>query len=231
VQVGVFVSIVSTKIPFKGAGKEYIGDDITEMVAAVKHAIQQCCLQVGCGVLGVVVGGAAEAGRSSPHLLPPGQLPAGLARPCLAGAGHRNLPGQCTALGSQQPAAAAPCRRNWLADWQPPTALPQLKTKISRALAAREQKQRKRNLTKYIPNCCDALWAVLEKMAAAQPGGPKRRRLEAGNGLLAKVRVEGGCGCGCECEGGPRRSWPAAALWRWPNQCCFRECVGGYGCT
>lgn len=42
------MSIVSTKIPFKGAGKEYIGDDITEMVAAVKHAIQQCCLQVGC---------------------------------------------------------------------------------------------------------------------------------------------------------------------------------------
>jgi DNA topoisomerase VI subunit B len=25
VQVGVFVSLVSTKIPFKGAGKEYIG--------------------------------------------------------------------------------------------------------------------------------------------------------------------------------------------------------------
>lgn len=45
-QVGVFVSIVSTKIPFKGAGKEYIGDDIEEMVAAVKHAIQACGLQV-----------------------------------------------------------------------------------------------------------------------------------------------------------------------------------------
>jgi hypothetical protein len=39
-KVGVFVSIVSTKIPFKGAGKEYIGDDIPEMVAAVKSAIQ-----------------------------------------------------------------------------------------------------------------------------------------------------------------------------------------------
>ncbi|GLI61267.1 hypothetical protein VaNZ11_003583, partial [Volvox africanus] len=32
-KVGVFVSIVSTKIPFKGAGKEYIGDDVEEMVA------------------------------------------------------------------------------------------------------------------------------------------------------------------------------------------------------
>eukprot|EP00983_Pelagomonas_calceolata_P122433 1160909-Pelagomonas_calceolata.AAC.2 len=46
-QVGVFVSIVSTKIPFKGAGKEYIGDDIEEMVGAVKQAIQACCVQVG----------------------------------------------------------------------------------------------------------------------------------------------------------------------------------------
>ena len=45
-QVGVFVSIVSTKIPFKGAGKEYIGDDIEEMVGAVKQAIQACALQV-----------------------------------------------------------------------------------------------------------------------------------------------------------------------------------------
>lgn len=47
-----FVSIVSTKIPFKGAGKEYIGDDIEEMVGAVKQAIQSCCVQlkVGCRV-------------------------------------------------------------------------------------------------------------------------------------------------------------------------------------
>ncbi len=45
-QVGVFVSLVSTKIPFKGAGKEYVGDDIDEMVAAVKSALQACCLQL-----------------------------------------------------------------------------------------------------------------------------------------------------------------------------------------
>lgn len=30
------MSIVSTKIPFKGTGKEYIGDDISEIAAAVK---------------------------------------------------------------------------------------------------------------------------------------------------------------------------------------------------
>lgn len=39
------MSIISTKIPFKGAGKEYIGDDIEEMVAAVKQAIQACGVQ------------------------------------------------------------------------------------------------------------------------------------------------------------------------------------------
>lgn len=40
------MSIISTKIPFKGAGKEYIGDDVEEMVAAVKQAIQQCGSQL-----------------------------------------------------------------------------------------------------------------------------------------------------------------------------------------
>eukprot|EP00249_Psilotum_nudum_P016619 c25911_g1_i1 orf=138-2168(+) len=45
-KIGVFVSIVSTKIPFKGTGKEYIGDDIDEISSAVKSAIQQCCNQL-----------------------------------------------------------------------------------------------------------------------------------------------------------------------------------------
>lgn len=45
-KIGVFVSIVSTKIPFKGTGKEYIGDDISEIASAVKSAIQQCCVQL-----------------------------------------------------------------------------------------------------------------------------------------------------------------------------------------
>lgn len=45
-KVGVFVSIVSTKIPFKGTGKEYIGDDITEISSAVKvHSnLTDCCV-------------------------------------------------------------------------------------------------------------------------------------------------------------------------------------------
>ena len=45
-----FVSIISTKIPFKGAGKEYIGDDIEEMVGAVKQAIQACGVQLRVSV-------------------------------------------------------------------------------------------------------------------------------------------------------------------------------------
>lgn len=45
-KIGVFVSIVSTKIPFKGTGKEYIGDDISEIASAVKTAIKQCCGQL-----------------------------------------------------------------------------------------------------------------------------------------------------------------------------------------
>ena len=45
-RIGVFVSIVSTKVPFKGTGKEYIGDDITEIQHSVKRAIQSCCQQL-----------------------------------------------------------------------------------------------------------------------------------------------------------------------------------------
>ena len=33
-------------MPFKGTGKEYIGDDIPEVQAAVKRAIERCCLQL-----------------------------------------------------------------------------------------------------------------------------------------------------------------------------------------
>ena len=42
----IFVSIVSTKIPFKGTGKEYIGDDIDPIKLSIKKAIQSCCRQL-----------------------------------------------------------------------------------------------------------------------------------------------------------------------------------------
>jgi len=45
-KIGVFVSLVSTKIPYKGTGKEYIGDDITEIQQSVKRALQSCCNQL-----------------------------------------------------------------------------------------------------------------------------------------------------------------------------------------
>jgi len=45
-KVGVFVSLVSTKVPFKGTGKEYIGDDIEEIQVAVRSALMSCAAQL-----------------------------------------------------------------------------------------------------------------------------------------------------------------------------------------
>lgn len=84
-KVGVFVSLVSTKIPFKGAGKEYIADDVKDIQDSVRTAIQNCCVQ--------------------------------------------------------------------------------LKKKIVRQQAAKEQKQRKKNLSKYIPNVAAAVHTVLASIA------------------------------------------------------------------
>lgn len=35
-----FVSVVSTRVPFKGTGKEYVAYDITEIQQAVKEAVE-----------------------------------------------------------------------------------------------------------------------------------------------------------------------------------------------
>ena len=45
-QVGVYVSLVSTKVPFKGTSKEYIGDDKGDMHEAIKQSITHCCVQL-----------------------------------------------------------------------------------------------------------------------------------------------------------------------------------------
>ena len=45
-RIGVYVSIVSTKIPFKGTGKEFISDDIPVIKRAVKETLQRCCQQL-----------------------------------------------------------------------------------------------------------------------------------------------------------------------------------------
>eukprot|EP00049_Salpingoeca_infusionum_P004710 m.82729 g.82729 ORF g.82729 m.82729 type:complete len:1030 (+) comp12697_c0_seq8:104-3193(+) len=45
-KIGVFVSIVSTKVPFKGTGKEFISDDIPPIKKAVRSALMHCCGQL-----------------------------------------------------------------------------------------------------------------------------------------------------------------------------------------
>jgi len=45
-RIAVFVSIVSTKIPFKDTGKEFIGAEITEIKKAVKTTLQACGQQL-----------------------------------------------------------------------------------------------------------------------------------------------------------------------------------------
>ncbi|GAB4856080.1 DNA topoisomerase 6 subunit B [Ancistrocladus abbreviatus] len=105
-KIGVFVSIVSTKIPFKGTGKEYIGDDISEIASAVKTAIQQCCVQ--------------------------------------------------------------------------------LKSKIVKKIQAREQQERKRNLSKYIPDATNAIYDVLREMSLLH-ASKKKRYADEDAEILKKV--------------------------------------------
>ncbi|RVX13007.1 DNA topoisomerase 6 subunit B [Vitis vinifera] len=105
-KIGVFVSIVSTKIPFKGTGKEYIGDDISEIASAVKSSIQQCCIQ--------------------------------------------------------------------------------LKSKIVKKIQARVQQERKRNLSKYIPDATGAIYDVLREMAQLHASKKKRYEDEDAD-VLRKV--------------------------------------------
>uniref|UniRef100_A0A3Q7EUH2 DNA topoisomerase VI subunit B transducer domain-containing protein n=1 Tax=Solanum lycopersicum TaxID=4081 RepID=A0A3Q7EUH2_SOLLC len=107
-KIGVFVSIVSTKIPFKGTGKEYIGDDISEIASAVKTAIKQCCNQ--------------------------------------------------------------------------------LKSKIVKRIHAREQQERKRNLSKYIPSATAAIYDLLKQTTNVHAS--KKRRFRDDNAdLLKQVSV------------------------------------------
>jgi len=45
-KIGVFVSMVSTKIPFKGTSKEYVGDDKGPLHASIASGIRDCCVQL-----------------------------------------------------------------------------------------------------------------------------------------------------------------------------------------
>ena len=67
-KIGVFVSIVSTKIPFKGTSKEYIGDDNTEIAEAVDRAIRGCATQLkGKIVRAQAAKGGEEEGPHQVH--------------------------------------------------------------------------------------------------------------------------------------------------------------------
>jgi hypothetical protein len=69
----------------------------------------------------------------------------------------------------------------------------QLKSKIARQAAAKEQRQRKRNLTKYIPNVAAALHTVLQSMVArgGEGGGESWARCASGRGK--RLRRAGFC--------------------------------------
>ena len=45
----------------------------------------------------------------------------------------------------------------------------QLRVKIAKQQAAKEQKLRKKNLTKYIPNAAYAIYRVLQSMSETEP--------------------------------------------------------------
>ena len=45
-KIGVYISIVSTKIPYGGPNKEYIGDEDESLQKAVRDSIMKCCIQL-----------------------------------------------------------------------------------------------------------------------------------------------------------------------------------------
>lgn len=45
-KIGVYVSLVSTRIPYGGAHKEFIGDENEDLQKCVRDAIMKCCIQL-----------------------------------------------------------------------------------------------------------------------------------------------------------------------------------------
>ncbi|CAL6371761.1 unnamed protein product [Bathycoccus prasinos] len=109
-KIGVFVSIVSTKIPFKGTSKEYIGDENAEIAEAVDKAIKQCAAQ--------------------------------------------------------------------------------LRGKIVRAQALKDRRARKKALTKYVPDCCNAIFTMIASAADADTLPHERARNYDEKEMLWPVDVQ-----------------------------------------
>jgi hypothetical protein len=64
-RLAIFVSLVSTRVPFKGTGKEYIGDDVEEVRDAVRAAVIACCVQLRAKLLKAAAARAAAGRRKA----------------------------------------------------------------------------------------------------------------------------------------------------------------------
>ena len=115
-------------------------DDMDELVSAVRHAIQACCIQVYC--CEELLEKSGETSLESPFL----------AALCSEG------------VQSCQAHVCLPCL--------------QLKVKITKRIAAKEQQQRRKNLLRYIDSAAAAIFPVLQHLADTQPKGTKRRLLQ-----------------------------------------------------
>ena len=152
-KVGIFVSVVSTRIPFRGTGKEHIAEDVKELADEVRlrclHARpaarpacrrRSCVLRRGRCVLRAA--GAQSAAAMRAAALEEAGEAAGAFRPARAVA---------AACASAACAHAAPAHtRPWLLSAQ----------------LAKQRKARKKALTRYIPDAARAVYAVLAKARA-----------------------------------------------------------------
>lgn len=50
-KIGIVTSIVSTKVPFKGTSKEYIGEDAKAINDAIRRGIQSCASSLSKKIL------------------------------------------------------------------------------------------------------------------------------------------------------------------------------------
>ena len=167
-KVGIFVSVVSTRIPFRGTGKEHIAEDVKELADEVRwgfavlyallHALPACAahaMPLRCAVLwlmrmrcacGVQVRKALQQCAL--------QLSKKLAK---RQARHARTRRRCCLRG--MPACCAGSH---------PADVPRvLLLFLSPPQLAKQRKARKKALTRYIPDAARAVFAVLAKARAA----------------------------------------------------------------
>ena len=72
-KIGVYVSIVSTRIPYGGAHKEFIGDENEDLQKCVRDAIMKCCIQLKVCLSASLSLSAAPALSTAPALFDLGE--------------------------------------------------------------------------------------------------------------------------------------------------------------